>query len=196
MVRKIITSFFTNNGVPTVGLSPTIQIWELHPTNPLINTSVVTGDPMVEIGGGWYRYDFLTYDIAKNYTFTTDGGGTLPTFERYSTAVNESYQEDVVSAVLDEDATSHIIPGSVGLVIQQTHANTVTTLTTCITNMTQVLAMLEELLKYDMNRTKLDKIAKTLTVYDDDQVTPIRVFNLKDSNGLPSVLEVCERVPV
>lgn len=58
-----------------------------------------------------------------------------------------------------------------------------------------LLILVDEVLKYDRNRTRIDKTAKTLTVYDDDGVTPIRIFNLLDGLGAPSVEEVCERDP-
>jgi len=55
--------------------------------------------------------------------------------------------------------------------------------------------LLDALIKYDKNKTKIDPTAKTLTVYDDDNSTPIAIFDLKDSTGAPSVTEVFERVP-
>jgi hypothetical protein len=196
MARKIITSFFTNNGTPATGLSPTTKIWELNQTNPAINTIVINGAAMVEIGDGWYRYDFVTYDPNKSYVITTDGGGILPTYERYSVAANETYAEEVTDIMMNEVvASDYNTPGSFGAILNQTHANTSTILTTCVVDMSNVLDLLEELLMYDQNRTKLDKIAKTLTIYANDNVTPIKIFDLKDSNGLPSVSEVCDRIP-
>jgi len=47
----------------------------------------------------------------------------------------------------------------------------------------------------DTNRTKIDDVAKTLTVYDDDCTTVLRVFQLLDQNGNPSTDSVCERKP-
>ena len=54
---------------------------------------------------------------------------------------------------------------------------------------------LNEILKYSANRTKIDKIAKTLTVFDDNGTTPIKVFDLKDFNGVASITEIAERAP-
>ena len=45
-------------------------------------------------------------------------------------------------------------------------------------------------------RTRIDPTSKTLTVYDEDCTTILRVFNLYDSTGTPSVVDVCERKPV
>jgi len=51
------------------------------------------------------------------------------------------------------------------------------------------------LLKYERNRTRVDKNAFTLTVYDDDGTTPLKVFNLRDFTNSPSYTEVAERMP-
>lgn len=51
------------------------------------------------------------------------------------------------------------------------------------------------LLKFQLNRNKVDQAAKTLTIYDDDGTTPIHVFDLTDFSGIPSVTEIAERVP-
>ena len=58
-----------------------------------------------------------------------------------------------------------------------------------------ILSLVETLLKYSKNRTRVDNVAKTLTIYDDDTLTPIKVFNLKDFTGAPSITEIAERMP-
>jgi hypothetical protein len=58
-----------------------------------------------------------------------------------------------------------------------------------------ITTLLQTLLKYSKNRTRIDKIAKTLTIYDDDTLTPIKVFDLKDDLGNPSITEIIERRP-
>lgn len=63
-------------------------------------------------------------------------------------------------------------------------------------NSISILAFTEELLDYSKNKTFLDKVAKTLTVYADDQVTPIRIFSLRDSTNTPSITEIVYRVPI
>jgi hypothetical protein len=64
-----------------------------------------------------------------------------------------------------------------------------------VINATAVLDLVQTLLKYSKNRTRVDQTAKTLTVYDDDTLTPIKVFDLKDFTGSPSYTEVAERMP-
>ncbi len=58
-----------------------------------------------------------------------------------------------------------------------------------------ILTFTETLLKFQANRTVLDKIAFTLTIYDNDRVTPIRVFDLRELGVGPSITEITERLP-
>jgi hypothetical protein len=58
-----------------------------------------------------------------------------------------------------------------------------------------LVTIVNTLLKYEKNRTRVDKNAYTLTIYDDDGVTPLKVFNLKDFNGNASYTEIAERMP-
>ena len=51
------------------------------------------------------------------------------------------------------------------------------------------------MLKYQQNRTLINETDKTLTVFDDDQLTPLKVFDLSDGNGNPSIEQIYERVP-
>ena len=97
----------------------------------------------------------------------------------------------IAGAVWDEAYAAHNIAGTFGYLAQQmaTDANNAHLVAM------QAVSLMEVLLKYERNRTMIDKNAFTLTVYDDDGVTPIRVFNLKNSLGAPSVTEVTERVP-
>lgn len=191
MANKIITSFFTNLGVPQTGLTPTIDVWQLDNSNPLLNTLVVNNGALIEIGGGLYRYDFSTYVHSNSYFFIVDGGAALPISERYNIAGNESYREEVSTGVWEETAVLHVAPGTMGFLQNQISAD----VTQVRIDVTTALSLLQTLLKYERNRTKLDKVAKTLTVYDNDGTTPLKVFDLKDSTGAPSILEVCERVP-
>ena len=96
-MKKIITAHYTVDGAPHLGLLPTIELRELG-ENPRDSTLVAL-DQMVEIGSGWYRYDAATYNPAKNYIFTIDGGDTLAAHERYKYGGNESYAEDVSDVV-------------------------------------------------------------------------------------------------
>jgi len=59
----------------------------------------------------------------------------------------------------------------------------------------QTTELIEILLKYSRNRTRVDTDDNTLTVYEDDGTTAIRVFDLLDRNGAPSSDDVVERLP-
>lgn len=191
MAQKIITAYFTTAGVPVIGLSPTIDIWELDPNNPLVNPQVVTNGPLTPIGDGWYRYTFTTYDYSKSYVYTIDGGNTLADCERYKIGGNESYEEDISFQVWEEPNLDHLNLGTTGYVLNQIKADT----SSIIINVNTAISLIQTLLKYERNRTRIDPIAKTLTIYDDDCVTPLQVFDLLDAAGQPSVTEVCERKP-
>lgn len=101
-------------------------------------------------------------------------------------------EAQVQSAVWNAPASDYMGGGTTGLLLNSMSADLVQLRLDAIT----ILDLVELILKYDTNRTKIDKIAKTLTVYDNDGSTPLRVFQLKDSNGVASVTEVAERVPV
>ncbi|KKK94815.1 hypothetical protein LCGC14_2679050 [marine sediment metagenome] len=63
-------------------------------------------------------------------------------------------------------------------------------------NVVDTLTLVGTLLKFQGNRTVLDKAAFTLTIYDTDRVTPIRVFDLREFGVGPSISTITERLPV
>jgi hypothetical protein len=171
MATKIITSKFYACGIPAIALSPTIDIWQLNPTNPLLATHVVTAGLMVATPvNGWYRYDFTSYDPSATYVMTADGGTTLSIADRYKDAANESYEEDIAFEVWEEATAAHLIPATTGF----------------------ILTFIRKMLT---NRNRIDDTSNTLTIYDDDKITPLIVFNLKDFGGLPSITPIAERTP-
>lgn len=190
----IINSFFTEAGAPKTGLSPTIRIWEVSAG---AHTLVITDASMTEVGDGFYKYNFAAYDATKNYVVRADGGVVLANADRYEYGATEELKVDdgsvanISSGVWDESASSHLIAGSTGEMLSQIKADT----SSIYVSVATVNALVNTLLKYEKNRTKIDTAAKTLTVFDDDCVTPLTVFNLKDSSGNASVAEVCERSP-
>ena len=146
---------------------------------------------------GFYRYVFDTingYDPTKCYVFRVDGGASLTAQERYQ--VGELSIVDnadaLVDLIYDEPAVEHTNSGTVGELINNTNASTNSLLMT----VQNVQALVELAVKYQANRTEIDAQAATLTIFDSDCVTPLRVFNLLDSDGNPSITQVCNRVPV
>ena len=191
MAQKIVTVNFTSGNTLLAGLSPLVRIYELNPTAPASNPVVVDWVAMTEIGGGWYRYTFATYNPIQNYVYTVDGGVALDLSLRYQHGANENFADDVSASVWDEVVINHTGTGTTGLTLAQIKADTAT----IAINQTTMSALLTLLLKYEKNRTKIDLPNNQLVVYDDDGVTPIQRFNLRDFNGMPSVETVCERIP-
>jgi hypothetical protein len=195
----IINSYFSIGGVPATTLTPTITVWEVDSTPSIIYTLVVDNDPVLgNNNDGFYSYQFTGYDNAKNYLIRVDGGSQLPPNERYSIATAEaaagtgSYTvQDIVDGIWDEPTTNHISSGTMGAYQNETHSDVQQLRIDMIT----ATSLIGTLLKYETNRTKIDKNAMTLTIYDDDGITALKVFNLKDNLGNPSITEVCERVP-
>lgn len=195
-----ITSFFSRNGEPLTGLSPTLRIWLVNATN---NTLIV-GSPdgiMSEIGDGFYKYIFTTiggYNKDLDYIVRVDANDiTLKAHERFQTAnlaptnITQSTVDDIVDAIWEEQATDHIDTGTTGLLLNQIKADT----TQLVNSHIVEISLLELLLKYEKNKTKIDKSSYTLTIYDDDGITPLTIFDLKDDNGNPSIVAICERAP-
>jgi hypothetical protein len=189
VTTKIISVFFTDNGTPVLGLVPTINIWELD--IPVSNVLVVTNGLLTEIGEGLYRYDFTTYDYTKNYAFVIDGGATLTGSDRYKYGGNESYEEDISYQVWEETATNHLTTNTMGLLLNLIKSDT----TTIIIDEIATFNLLTYVRKLLSNRNRIDQGTNTLILYDDDKVTPLLVFNLKDFGGAPSINPIAERTP-
>lgn len=205
MSDLIINSFFTSGGTPITGLSPTIRIWEVDAVGedlvvgaPNGSISAVDGVMTETIDGpsadAFYKFVFTQaggYDPLKRYIFRVDGGVTVPLGERYQcgeTAEVSVHQEvitQITGGVWDVDTASHLLAGSFGELVQLIKADT-----------TAIFLCCELVRKLQTNRTRIDTTLNTLTIYDDDKVTPLHVFDLKDSAGLPSSNPVCERDPV
>lgn len=188
MAQATITSLFTISAAPAVGLSPTISIWCVDP--PL---QVITNAPMTAVGGGFYRYIFLDtdgYSETLNFDVLADGGVGMPAGERYNSGkigpeVHEltvnttaSIVATTASEVWNENLASHTMVGSTGA------------------QLISAADLLATILKYHTCRTKIDVDAKTLTIYDNNQTTPIKVFSLHDETGIASVAAVYERIPL
>lgn len=100
-----IVSFFTNNGVPAIGLDiPTIDIIEVPS-----GTIIVNGSNMTELSNGFYFYNFTSYDYTKDYAILCDGTNVLVDSERYVVAGNENYHEDVNDVVNNNEKINRIL---------------------------------------------------------------------------------------
>lgn len=78
-----ITAYFSNKSIPATGLSPTLTALDVSDDSVDLN-----GVTMIEISNGFYKYDFTSYDLKKDYIFISDGGNTLSNTDRYVTSSN------------------------------------------------------------------------------------------------------------
>jgi len=181
MTSIVITSFFTKKGVPQFGLQPIIRIWEVSGTDHtlVIGAPDGTGDPGTGIGTDGEMVEVKTAGtpISQDgfYKFEfTDTMGYDPTKTYITRADGGStipFGERYQSAEIDSaDA------------LTQADINNINTIVV-------------EILKYHKNRTLIDENNFTLTIFDDDGTTPIRVFDLKDENGVASITSIFERLP-
>lgn len=226
MAQLEITSFFTRGGVPAVDIDnlnphvdgknyPRIRIWEIsgNTYNLVVGDTVGSGQnidgimtPVFDTGveDGFYSFvftDVIGYDETKRYLVRSDGGPSLPSNERFQVVNVDPLQatvnyNSVADAVWDAQVTNHLDPGTTGAALAQIKADTTAIAQNLYLDADSVLELVNLLLKYETNRTKIDPVTKTLIVYDDNCTTPLRTFALFDHNGQPSVDEVCERRPV
>ena len=199
----ILSAYFANAGVPATGLAATVRIRDLS-TNAL----VVTDAAMTEVGDGFYKYDFVAYDSAKDYAIRADGGATLADSERYSYAGNDSYLADIEgSAVMAKEATVSAIPTNPLLTtdprldtlaqegtVASIPTNTVLDndprldlLTSISTDVTRIL---------DFSSGSWAIVGTQMIFYKTDNITEIARFDLSDQNGLASNTSVFKRTVV
>ena len=123
-------------------------------------------------------------------------------------AINvETDPANIANAVWDATTTGNITPGTMGGLVDTggsgggapsaaTNAAAVwnEALAGHVTAGSAGVAM-KDSFKILKNRTKINTTLDTLTVYDDDGVSVLYVFNLKDAAGAPSGETPFERVP-
>ena len=63
-----IKAYFSDFNTLKTGLTPTIDGWVVG------GAQVITAQTMTEQAGGWYYYDFTTYDTNIDYVFNCDAG--------------------------------------------------------------------------------------------------------------------------
>jgi len=218
MAEIIISSYFEDNSGPITGLTPTVRIWDVGTVSDELvvgatcGTGQATDGVMIEVEDcgspageqdGFYRFvftDTIGYNPTKTYVVRVDGGVSLASNCRYQTSkitpADALSAADVADAVWDEPKADHLVPGSTGEALSQTKADTADIIDKLYLDADSVLEVVQLLLKLEAGRTKIDPTTNTLTVYDEDCTTVLRVFNLYDSTGAPSVIDVCERKPV
>lgn len=126
----------------------------------------------------------------------TGRGFALRNFNGGMKVVNKTGTE---SASIDMNSGQIIIDGTVtnGTIVVRGNAHlTDNSNASAVINTNGLINIPVEIIrKFETNRTLIDETAFTLTVFDDDGVTPLDVFDLKDSAGVASYTEIFERVP-
>ena len=158
-----ILSFFTDHGIPAENLIPKIKIVDVTDS-----TAIIVWELMTEISDGWYKYDFLKYNYKKEYVVIADGGPTLNDGERYGSAANDNSRLEIGKIVWDANQSDHIIPGSFGILLQDTS-----------NNLKRALGLLHENIFID------------LPIYDDDNnLVSARVRIYSDPNSIGTANDV------
>lgn len=135
----------------------------------------------------------IMFKVSQLVQTTNLSGGGLTTVDADAIAATVS------SALLDKLVSGHTSPNTVGGLLSNinTASNTSAMNSQIVKDLlTEVHDMTSSLLKYSTNRTRVDSNQKTLTIFDNDGVTPIKTFSLRNMSGIPSVDEISERVPV
>jgi len=218
MAEFTIGSYFEDDSGPVTGLIPKIRIWEILSSG----RDLVIGQPcgsgnnsdgiMQEVEDcmapntqkdGFYSFNFTDtegYDATKTYVVRVDGGPTLATAYRYQveriTPADALSVESISDQVWDEPKVDHLNVGSTGEALSQIKSDTTAISQNLYLGSDSVLGLVELLVKLSAGRTKIDPSTNTLTVYDEDCTTVLRVYKLYDSAGAESVTDVCERKPV
>ena len=174
----LITTFFTEYGEPKTGLTPTISIWDITGTLIIDNVS------MTEIAGGFYKYDFSTYDDTVDYVIRADGGESLNISDRYISSSNE--------IGLIQTDTNNILT-NVGAVKTDTE-NILTNVEILDTDLGTANTNIELVLKIEKNKWVIED--NKLKMYDDDDTSIIYEFDLFDDKGRPTMRNVMKRIPV
>lgn len=213
MASVVIASFFTRAGEPATDIEsvttgyPKIRIWRITDGTPagdsFVGEYVMTAMEDGSEDDGFYKFEFddvaHSYDPTGTYTFRADGGPSLTQGERYQAARLDPSEtldpESVAEAVWDVQRSDHLTPGTTGEALSQIKADTTAIANNLYLDADSVLEVVQLLLKFETGRTRIDPVANTLTVFDEDCTTPLRVFDLLDSTGAPSVADVCERRP-
>lgn len=154
------------------------------------------GDHELTINGNLYANDpnslifrattgAFTVAIRLNTSsLTQQTAGTDPS--SVATAVRTELTPELL--LMDASVSSRATQTSVDNVKTDTDAIQVT-----LSNLSLVI---DDILKYGKNNTKIDAGNKQLVIYDNDGISEIKRYDLKDRNGVASIVEIFERIAV
>lgn len=207
----ILFAFFTNAGVPALLLNPTIDVWDSAGNHP------VNAQAMTEIAGGWYQYNFATYNDTVDYVIRADGGAGLPNFERYVFGSNEcdsSVAESELNIRAGADTLDSLSNQIDPVALEANVEGHVTNSLNTYDPPTRAEATSDKdeiIVEVNANETKIDAMTTILDFlrnieggrwritgnqmlfYEADNTTLVATFNLFDSDGNPTEINVAER---
>lgn len=157
------------------------------------------GTPIIDMGGSGFALAMRDYDGGIQINNKTGPESVSLDFNSGqaiidSTVTNGTIVVRGISVVTDNSTGSAVVNVN-GNVVSQ-NQSIIACCNETRNNTEAILVLLDLVRKYDSNRTRIDPIAQTLTVYDDDGVTPLTIFELKDEDGNLSITEVYERDPL
>lgn len=176
----IITSF-KNEGLPALGLFPTINITRISDDMPVVLSGV-----MVELADGAYKYDFTDYEITSNYFILCDGGATLSNYERYTDGTSGEYGNSLYSidtTISGIDVKVESIDTKVDII--DLTADTIKSTTDDIKDVVDDVDVRTILIrKIQTNRLELvDGSSGNWKLYDDNSIDVLLTFNITDKDG-------------
>ena len=89
----LIISFFTDQGIPKPGLTPTIDIVDVENDTLIVNGANMAA--LVNMTHA-YVYNFVAYNELKKYAITVDGGAALNNSDRYQYSTNEGGDVEII----------------------------------------------------------------------------------------------------
>jgi len=179
LTRSLGSTFFLENG------------WRIRPYEGshtlTINGNIYTrtGDPVTIPTLGDYQV-LVNLSTSNLIDTIATSGSTGPT------------ADSIAAKVWDSISANHLTSGTFGLLVNLMKATgdaNFTQISTVNAKLDVATDLINTLIKYSANRTKVDNTAMTMTVYNDDGVTPLRIFDLKNFAGSPSITEIAERSP-
>jgi len=195
-----LTAVFTSNGDPATGLSPTVTVYNL-----LDNSIAVNAASMTEVGSGFYKYDFSTYDSKNDYAVLFDAGATATVDSRYTFSGTTSQPE--IAAIYDRlgAPTGASIAADIAAVPtaaenraeMDANSTKLANLDAAVssraaqTSVDAIKTVVDALQALAVNKKEfVNEVGVTyLVVYDTDGTTPLYKWPYKDSTGADITLD-------
>jgi hypothetical protein len=193
-------NLFTRDGsspfVPTLG---TFNVAINLSTSNLIDTIATggggSGPTASQIATEVWNRNAASHNTAGTFGNVVNNTNTTVATIAATVAILDTRTTTIESKIDGVDLKVELVDDKVDDIADDV-SDVLTNVNQLLVNLSVATDLINTLLKYSRNRTKVDSSARTLTVYDNDGVTPIRVFALKNFAGSPSVEEIAERAPI